>query len=471
MSRPITRKAWTPEELKYVLEARAAGHRYEDIAAALGGAHTVRAITQKVMSVRQMLNGPKAGPPPLPPFDGSDPSVQSFPKFQQQEQLPFAGPFPKIEQPPLPPEPTLEEDRARADENYWKERHKELLSKFEKLNKEQSVVEKLVQNIMLMAPIAYDPAPPADNHPSQRPGDEEQTAVLHLSDTHIGQVITGDQTDGFGKYDFATFKARLKYLERGVVSITHNHTTTRVPRLVVAMGGDMLHGALLHSAEAAQHSTLWSQFYVGGHVFAQFLRNLGAHFERVDVETVVGNHTRWGHQHKMPTLNRYSNLDQFMYSYCESLTRGLGNIHWRITEQPSADFEVYGHKFRMLHGDTLRGGDKALGIPNHAVGRLLSITTQLLSKVDRPGPDYYLIGHFHREISIPHARGAVLFNGGFPGLDTFGLSAMFNPVDPTQRFFLVHPKYGATAQYSMSLRFADPSDADAYVCPDCYLIP
>lgn len=366
---------------------------------------------------------------------------------------------------PRPAEPSFEASRQLADSNYWKERHKELSKKFERLNSEQALVEKLVSDILQAAPRAYDPAPPVAR--IRRPEEhEEQTAVLHLSDTHIGQVIEPEQTDGFGRYDFGVFCSRLKYLETGVLSIVEKHTSTAVPKLVLCLGGDMLHGALLHSAEAAQVVTLFEQFYAGGHCLAQFIRNVAPHFETVEVHTTCGNHTRWGHQHKMPTHNRFSNLDMFLYALVEALTRELPNVKWHLNKQPTADFEIYGHGFRMLHGDNLRGGDKALGIPNHAVGRLLSITTQLLSKVDRQGPAYYLIGHFHREIAIPHARGAVLFNGGFPGLDGFGLSAMFNPVDPTQRFFLVHPKYGATAQYSMSLRFACDSDASAYTVPE-----
>jgi len=365
------------------------------------------------------------------------------------------------EAPPVK-EPSYDDDRARAKADYWRGRYSELHAKFETLNKEQSIVEQLTDDIRQLAPQSYDPAPPANLVEREDASGEEQTAVLHLSDTHIGQEITPDQTDNFGRYNFDMFRARLKTLETGIISIRENHTNTRVPRLVIAMGGDMLHGNLNHAAEVGQVNTLFCQFYAGAHVLAQFIRNLAAHFNKIDIECTVGNHTRWGTQRKMPTQNRFSNLDSFVYALTEALTSQIPGVRWNITKQPVADFEIYGHHFRMLHGDTLRGGDKALGIPNHAVGRLLSISTQLLSKVDRTGPSYYLIGHFHREISIPHARGAVLFNGGFPGLDEYGLSAMFNPVDPTQRFFFVHPKYGATAQYSMSLKFAREEDGALY---------
>jgi hypothetical protein len=368
--------------------------------------------------------------------------------------------------PVQPPEVSYEDSRKQSASEYWKERYSELSAKFERLNKEQTIVDQLVDDIKSLAPRSYSPAPPVNWVKRHHSRSEEQTAVLHLSDSHIGQVITPDQTDGFGDYDFDMFRARLKTLETGMISIVEQHTNTRVPKLVVAMGGDMLHGALGHAAEVGQVNTLFEQFYAGGHVLAQFLRNLSQHFPEVEVQVTAGNHTRWQNQKKMPTHNRFSNLDTFLYALTQALTKDVPAVKWVITKQPIADFEIYGHKFRMLHGDTLRGGDKALGIPNHAVGRMLSITTQLLSKVERNGPSYYLIGHFHREISIPHARGAVLFNGGFPGLDGFGLSAMFNPVDPTQRFFFVHHKYGATAQYSMSLKFAKREDASAYPLPD-----
>lgn len=157
----------------------------------------------------------------------------------------------------------------------------------------------------------------------------------------------------------------------------------------------------------------------------------------------------------MPSENRFSNFDMLLYALVEALTKDIPNIKWNLNQQPFQIFEVQGFTFYAAHGDHWKGGDKALGIPNHAVGRAISSTGQLFGKHGVQSPHYYLSGHLHRSITLPHAIGEVLINGGFPGLDNYGLQGGFNPVDPTQRFFLVHPRFGKTASYNLSLKFAE----------------
>jgi hypothetical protein len=275
-----------------------------------------------------------------------------------------------------------------------------------------------------------------------------------FSDTHIGQVVSPDQTLGLGNYNFEIFLRRLARMEQAVVSILQDHTTTEVNEIVVAMMGDMLHGALVHSVEAGQHSTLFEQFYSAGHAIAQLFRNLST-LAPIRVHTAVGNHPRWQNQSRMPTDNRFSNLDEFLYAYVAALLRDCPRVAINIDKQPFSRFDIQGWHFLAGHGDTLRGGDKNLGIPNHAIGRNVQVHSQLACRSDEPLPNYFLFGHLHRPIQIPTTMGSVLINGGFPGLDGFALMEAFNSSFPSQRFFLVHPKFGISASYELRLDLGD----------------
>lgn len=366
------------------------------------------------------------------------------------------------------PEPAAHEtefsaDVEKAGNAVWQKRYNVLLGKYNKAVEETSVVQALVAEALEAAPKSYTSAPAIHSRAAGR--GSPQSAVLMFSDTHIGQTITPEQTLGFGGYNFPIFLAQLKHMEGSVLSIVENHQRVPTDELVVAMLGDMLHGALLHGAEAAQRNTLFTQFYAGGHAIAQFLRNVARAFPVVRIQTVVGNHPRWQNQHKMPTTNRYSNLDLFLYSFIQALTKDIKNIHWDLNQQPFSIFDVKGWVFHASHGDHLRGGDKMLGIPNHAFGRQTSTTTQLFVKHGQRCPNYYLTGHLHRGITLPHALGSILVNGGFPGLDGYALNENFNPVDPSQRFFFVHPKYGKTAEYELSLKFAKVTEKAPYDIP------
>lgn len=358
---------------------------------------------------------------------------------------------------------SVEDDVKKYRADYWRQQFNALQKKYERVLSDGSATAQLVEMAESLAPRSYSPMPSV-TRVGQGKG-SAQTAVLLLSDTHIGQVVTPEQTLGYGGYNFPTFLARLKFLEAGVISILRDHTTTRVDELVLCIGGDMIHGALNHGAEAAQHNTLFTQFYAGGHALAQFIRNLAPHVPYIRIEATPGNHPRWGNQHKMPTDNRFSNLDTFLSAYVKALTADLKTVDWNLTTQPFSLFTVYNFLFCLAHGDILRGGDKALGVPNHSVARMINSMSQLKGKLQEASPNYFLTGHLHREISLPHARGSFIVNGGFPGIDSYGLAGGFSPVDPSQTFFFVHPKFGKTAHYNLQLKFAKVDEKPPYEIP------
>jgi len=128
-----------------------------------------------------------------------------------------------------------EQDKARASVEFWKREHDALKKKYERALKEQSAIEQLVASAKELAPIAYSPLPPVARLSAGE--GKPQSAVLFLSDTHVGQVVRPEQTLGFGGYDFETFLARLKFYEEAVTSILRDHTTTQLSELVFAFGG------------------------------------------------------------------------------------------------------------------------------------------------------------------------------------------------------------------------------------------
>ncbi len=359
---------------------------------------------------------------------------------------------------------TPKPEPAGERETYWKKRALTAEKDLAKSSEARTATDVLVENVLSAAPISYMAAP-AIAPRAKRGTSSPQSAVLLFSDQHVGCVVTPEQTQGFGGYNFDIFLRRLKRLENSVVSILHDHVTTNISELVIPMLGDTIDGALQHAAECGQDNTLFSQFFGASHAIAQFVRNLSAHVPRVRVVTCVGNHTRWGTQRKMPTKNRFSNLDHFIYAQVKALTRDIPTIDFQMDQQPSAEFKVQGFNFLALHGDTLRGGDRALGIPAHALGRNISASSQMRLKFERPGINYYLLGHFHRPLEICHALGDAVFNGGFPGIDGYAMAESFTPCDPVQKMFFMHPRHGRTASYILNLKYADLTGPTPYEMP------
>lgn len=351
---------------------------------------------------------------------------------------------------------------------YWRKRAAVAEKALEKAEESQTALEVLCEHVLEMAPKSYSPAPAIikDCSMGRVLHSSPQSAMLAFSDTHIGAVVKPDQTLGMGNYNFEIFLRRLNRLEKSVQSIVRDHTTTPISELVIPILGDMLDGALTHSAESGQPNTILSQFYAGGHAIAQFLRNL-SELAPMRIYGCVGNHPRWQGQHKMPCKNRNSNFDQLLYLYVEALTRDIPRIKWNLNWQPFALFDVQGFTFYAGHGENLRGGDKALGVPSHAMGRMVSTTSQLLTRAGQNAPHYYLMGHLHRGMSLPHSRGEIIVNGAFPGIDNFALNEYFNSSHPSQKFWLMHKKFGRSATYDLRLDLGDDTP-HGYQLPNAF---
>lgn len=366
--------------------------------------------------------------------------------------------------PKVKPAPTYEEDREEAATALHKRRSKALEEKYKKALEERAATDIIVDAVRETAPVSYSPAPVIYRKKSTGKG-KPQTLVLLLSDTHCGAIVKPEQTGGSGLYNFPVFLARLHYYQCAIESIVRDHTTTPVEEIVLLLGGDMLDGALNHGAECGQENTIFTQFHAAGHAISQWIRAISALAPGVRVYCTAGNHTRFQNQKRMPTNQRFSNFDTFLYSLIEALTKDLTTVKWHLDEQPVADFFIYGFGFRLFHGDQLKGFDRALGIPSHSIGRMISATTSICEKEGRVAPSWLICGHMHREMSLPTAKGAVLVGGAFVGLDGYALSSSFTPVDPSQLLFYVHPKFGKTATYSISLKHAEVSDVPPYDIP------
>ena len=351
---------------------------------------------------------------------------------------------------------TVAEDKSSRSQEYWNGQYKDLKRKYDEILMDSTLTDRLIEIAREVAPKSYNPAPDVQIQRAQS-GHSPQSAVLLLSDTHIGKVVSPEQTLYFGDYNFPKFMSRLKHLEERTISILLDHTQAPINKLVIAMLGDMVDGSLSHGAEAGQANTVFTQVYAGAHVVAQFLRNV-SRYVPIQIETVVGNHGRWGTQKKMPTKNRFSNLDMFFYAIVQSLTRDIPNIDFKLTEQPFKTLRVENTMIWLGHGDHLKGGDKAMGIPIHSIGRQLSTTAQMFAKAGRQVPQIYCVGDKHKRIELPHANGDFVVNGAFVGYDEYAHASNFADAGPDQKLFLVHPKYGRSATYNIYLQQAEDLD-------------
>jgi predicted MPP superfamily phosphohydrolase len=293
-----------------------------------------------------------------------------------------------------------------------------------------------------------------------------ESAVLTVSDCHCGKVIEPKHTLGFGHYNPRVYLDRLKHLETTVLTLMDQHIRSHVDRLYVLFLGDLVEGQLDHAEEIPQRTLMADQALLAISSLWQFLANLSRTVP-LEVYGVGGNHARWPNQKKPPTAGRWSNWDMVVLGALEAMAQatGLDRVRFHLGEGAFEVFNIGPWRVKIGHGDHLKGGDKAMAIPAHAIGREINATTQRYASRNEQAPDYYLVGDKHRHLSVPTARGRYMINGAFFEADEYAMTSNFTPGRPHQQFFGLHPKVGQTWTYPIWLDLAPSGNALPYPLP------
>jgi transposase-like protein len=413
---------WTPEACSRLMDLYFAGYSAKQIAAMMGRTeHAVRLrlLGSGYSSRKVKIHGQPAPetvvePEPLPAMKVETPDEQYYEARARAE---------------------MEAQEARRDER----------SKIEEA-KRQLLEDRIAEDFrthlcdLPRSPIrVVAPAPP-------EPRTDPMTAVLVVSDAHIGQIVCPQETGHFGFYNPWVTLARVRHLELEVASIVSERP---VEKLLVLFAGDIIHGRLGHSLEE-DSVPISQQVDLAMHIFFHFLTGLSAHACRIEVHGVCGNHGRFPAQRKMPTERRFSNLDTIFFNSLSALCQhsGLENLQFAESIAPRAVIDVGAHRLQLQHGDQVRGGIFA------AMGMSKEVTHSTLRHAQngRKAVDYYICGDKHTPTSLSFGKSSWIVNGSFVGPDNFGLN--FAAAPPSQTLFFLHPVRGKCETHEIRLDFA-----------------
>lgn len=304
---------------------------------------------------------------------------------------------------------------------------------------QQDLIARCVSSIVALPPsVPYTPPAEAKKYRA------DEDAVLLLSDTHLGEVISAEETGGLGHYDFDTFIARMEYLADGVRNfLTKNMAAHRFGTLHIFMLGDMVSGMIHEEIEATNELHIVDQVFAGALIFAQMFRELAAEFPHVEVTCIVGNHGRI--KSKPYFKHKMVNWDFVLYEVLAAYLTKTRNITFDIPRSFLHVKEVRGHRFVLMHGDGIKS---ALSIPLYGVNRRAANLTEILGTFD-----YLCMGHFHELAQLKSWKGERIINGSTKGADEFALMLGLAS-EPVQLLFGVHDKYGKSWSLPLNLRHA-----------------
>ena len=151
-----------------------------------------------------------------------------------------------------------------------------------------------------------------------------------------------------------------------------------------------------------------------------------------------GNHgriTKYPQHKKSPEKNYEWLLYQFLMRRL-----GDGKIKFLIPQGYFTRLTVYGREIRVHHGDKIRyqGGVGGIHIP---------LRKAIAQWNKARHADLDILGHWHtREVSRSY-----VMNGSLIGYNEFAQAIKADYEKPSQSFFLIHPKYGKTAEFPIVL--------------------
>jgi len=324
-----------------------------------------------------------------------------------------------------------------------------LQRKYREALKEQ-VLEENILSVIQSNILALKPVPPPKRVTKQSNKVSQETAVVAISDTHIGEKVSDAETGGLSHYDFDTFRYRLQYMSDAIINILkHKLNGYDIRTLHVCFLGDMVSGMIHEELIESAQDTVIEWTTGGALVIAQFLQELAQEFDTIICPCVVGNHGRMKKQ--VTYKHKYVNWDYILYNQLSLMLQNQKNIEFIIPKSFYLMHEIENHNFLLLHGDNIRGWQ---GIPWYGIQKAAHRLSELLNNPEQ-FIDYIMMGHFHNSGSLDRVHGGqLLLNGSMIGGNEFSIGCMFASNQPKQILMGVHPRKGKTFQYDINLKFA-----------------
>jgi hypothetical protein len=465
----MTIKVWTKAELARAIALRLEGHKWADVAAMIHRSESAMWVKLGKLNIRIRVKGADEQAV-------RENLIRLHEKLVEEAEREADAPpaiAASVEQgagtkAKTMADTSIEEDIQEARSRVVLAEARESTRKYKELLGERALEDRVVDIFRERVQPFNPPIRPPDPVlvPVTKVGHRPESAVLVVSDVHVGKIVSATQTNGLAEgYSPRIYCERLHYMEEKALEII-GQTPGGCDELIVLVLGDILEGALSHGAERENTLVIADQFQLAVWTLHQFFCALAFRVPKVDVYTVVGNHGRWPGQKRMPTSYRYSNLDHLVYAALQLSLKvhGLNNITLHLNDAARQIVDIKGSRFICQHGDTIRGGDKQFGVPIHGMTRDVNATLQRFAANDDRPADYFVMGDKHKSISLPLARGEYIVNGSMVGSDEFSMS--FCPAEPMQLLFGVHPTLRKTWSYPIKVAHAPALPACPYHLPE-----
>jgi hypothetical protein len=255
----------------------------------------------------------------------------------------------------------------------------------------------------------------------------QATAVVVLSDWHVEETVTREQTSGLNAFDLEVADRRIAELAQRIgVLVEHERQLVKLDRIVIAALGDFIsghiHEELVETCSLAPHAaTRWAAARLRGII------DLAADLAReVVVVTQPGNHGRSNHGKPRKSTEHDHSFEQHAY-HVLAAAETRPNVRWDIAEGYLGYLDLEGFVIRYHHGHEIRyqGGVGGIAVP----------VNKAIAAWNRNRPAHLdVFGHWHQWGWL---RGKYVSNGSLIGINAYGLRIKAEAEAPCQSFLVV----------------------------------
>ena len=302
---------------------------------------------------------------------------------------------------------------------------------------------------------------------TRRRGSKPQTMVAPLTDTHVGDRVSFDQTTGINEYNVDIFNRRLYgWTEQIILLADYRRNIADIDELVIPMLGDMVSGDIHEELARTNIGNCMEQMMNGAFLISQSLMALSQHFRKIRVAGVVGNHGRM--TRKIPSKDKHMDWDHMLYQWVAAFCVEQTNIEFHIPKNFSTIINVANRNILIMHGDSISGGGTSASF-TRMVGQMRGMQQQNQSWGDVQRFDDIMIGHFHRIDEYDIGTGAMYICGTMKGSDEFTTNRLHVSTPPKHLITYWHPDHGNVSKEIIRLdKFDKRSDMFSSTVPEVW---
>jgi hypothetical protein len=319
--------------------------------------------------------------------------------------------------------------RLRSEVASYRNRYKAALAQ---IDKERERADALV-SLKGIAPTQSKP-------PKQtKQTKHDATMVVLLSDIHCEETVRPETVNGLNSFDLDVCQARLEELqERFFTMLAHERELTRIERVVLWLGGDLISG-MIHP-ELAEENALHPLAAIRwiGERLRGFLDAVAGNAKEIVVATSCGNHGRT--TEKLRTNEADTSYEHHLYLTMRA-AETRKNVEWLVGEGHLNYVNLNGFKIRFCHGHAVRyqGGIGGIHVPLNKAIAAWDATERA---------DLTCLGHWH-QFSWGRA-GRYVSNGSVIGHSAYAVRIKATYEPPCQAAIVIdHGRREVTKAYPL----------------------